>query len=494
MVLSRIAFLWFTYGLAKGTHYSSASTSFDIRPWTRAPTLLIVIAVNCVFLSLLVWAISGTYPGPTPNIVPEQRKFIVISSDDWGRWTDATAIWPNMSYWQQFHEKGVPGSDNKMNGWTYATAETANDMREFFDFLEEMNMEAGKYDHRVVITPFWTVGGPDMESMKALGCPESPNCEYRELLSDHESGLQKPPFNRGELKPVYMHGFKKRLWHPEYHARTHFDHKKWLNLLQVKKDAASLACFEMDLVCATVGYDLRSENTMFDNEKEQFGWFEKGVQTFEKIWGYKPAVHSSPHNVTGKYLANIVKQLDFVGVDNPIPGAPEDAVSTIDRARFDPFNLNFDWDTTWKLLLEELQSKSHLSLAFHAQNTFTEMYTEQQHKDLMDVFRKAIRKIREYPGVVFVTSSELHQIRTKGWSMELWSDSFVFRNYSPRPVTLKVKNLKSMFYYGPDWSGRSLELIQLNGPENDRTRERTEVGAIIHLQPNNVYELRLEEF
>jgi hypothetical protein len=95
--------------------------------------------------------------------------------------------------------------------------------------------------------------------------------------------------------------------------------------------------------------------------------------------------------------------------------------------------------------------------------------------------------------VVFVTSSELHQIRTKGWSTEVWADSFVFRNYSPQVVTLKAKNLKSVFYYGADWSGRSLELVQVSGPENDRVRERTEVGGTIRLLPNTVYELRLEE-
>ena len=120
----------------------------------------------------------------------ETKKFVVISSDDWGRWTDATAIWPNLSYWEEFHKKKIPGTDNLMNGWTYATAETACDMREFFDFLEELNMNV-KIDHQVVITPFWTVGGPDIESMKKLGCPDSPNCEYREFLSDNISGFKK---------------------------------------------------------------------------------------------------------------------------------------------------------------------------------------------------------------------------------------------------------------------------------------------------------------
>jgi len=354
-------------------------------------------------------------------------------------------------------------------------------------------MEATKFDHRVVMTPFWTVGGPDMESMKALGCPFGPKCEYRELLGDSVTGLQREPFNRGELKDIYKHGFKKRIWHPEYHARTHFDHKKWIAIMREKKDAAALACFNMSLVCATVGYDLRSENTMFDTETEQMEWFKGGVQTFEKIWGYKPAVHSSPHNVSGKFLANIVEELGLIGVDNPLPESPEATISTIDRARFDPFNLNFDYDKTWQQLLEELQNKPYLSLAYHAQNSFTTMYSPEQHNALMEIFRKTIRKLREIPGVVFVTSSELHQIRTFGYSMEVWSDSFVFRNYNLHSVKLKVKNLKAVNFYGADWSGKSLELVQLNGLENDRTHQRTEVGATITLLPNSVYELRLEQ-
>jgi len=494
MVLSRIAFLWFTYGWAKGTHYHTVP-SFSFHPWAKSQTLLSVIFANILFLSLVIWALSNSYQTPNVDILPprEVRKFVIISSDDWGRWTDATAIWPNMSYWKLYHDLGIPGTENKMNGWTYATAETACDMREFFDFMEELNMEATKFEHRVVMTPFWTVGGPDMEAMQGLGCPFSPQCEYRELLGDHVTGLQREPFNRGDLKDIYQHGFKKRFWHPEYHARSHFDHKKWLSLMRDKQDTASLACFNFSLVCATVGYDLRSENTMFEDEQQQFEWFQGGVNTFENIWGYRPAVHSSPHNVTGKYLANIVKQLGFIGVDNPIPGAPEDAVSTIDRARFDPFNINFDYEKTWKLLLEELQNKPYLSLAYHAQNSFTSMYTPEQHRELMEIFRKTVRKLREYPGVVFVTSSELHQIRTKGYSMEVWYDGFILRNYSPQPVVLKAKNLKSVYYYGADWSGKSLELVQLSGLENERIHQRTEVGATITLQPNTVYELRIEQ-
>lgn len=309
-------------------------------------------------------------------------------------------------------------------------------------------------------------------------------------------GLERPPFNRKDLREVYKHGFKRRLWHPEYHARSHFDFKKWINLMKSKKDLAALECFKFDLVCATIGYDLRSENTMFDSFEEQFNWFKGGIETFEKIWGYKPTVHSSPHNVSGKYLADIVKMLDFYGVDNPIPNISNNnynLISTIDRARFDPFSMNFNYETTWKKIQQELEQKNYIVLAYHAQNTFTEMYTRERHQELMDVIKKTIQKLREfYPHIAFVTSGELHQILMKGWSMEVWSDSFIFRNYNPQPVIIKIKNLKNFYSYGADWNGKFLELVQLSGPEDFRRKKIVEVGDIIELEPNSIYEIHIE--
>ena len=56
-------------------------------------------------------------------------------------------------------------------------------------------------------------------------------------------GLAARPFHRGDLRSAYQEGFRRRLWHPEYHGRSHFDHKAWVAYLR-EGDTVTSAYFE----------------------------------------------------------------------------------------------------------------------------------------------------------------------------------------------------------------------------------------------------------
>ena len=70
-------------------------------------------------------------------------------------------------------------------------------------------------------------------AMAETGCPSADTCEYRECLIDESTGAPSAwPHCRGDLRQLYYSGFQNRLWHPQYHGRSHFDVQAWLSYLR----------------------------------------------------------------------------------------------------------------------------------------------------------------------------------------------------------------------------------------------------------------------
>ena len=122
----------------------------------------------------------------------------------------------------------LPGS------WGRATVETAADVERLLGVIEGLNLDGVSAAHqRLVFSPYWMVGGPDYRAMAALGCPSGDKCEYRETLIDSSPGAPAAwPHCRGDLRELYYSGFRHRLWHPQYHGRSHFDVDAWLSYLR----------------------------------------------------------------------------------------------------------------------------------------------------------------------------------------------------------------------------------------------------------------------
>jgi len=419
----------------------------------------------------------------------EEPKFVVFSSDDWGRWADSAVIWPDLQAKVDFIKRGGIPQEGIM-AWELATVETRQSMMNFFQLMERLNAKAKRHEHKVVLTPFFTVGGPDFKAMRKIGCPSSETCEYKEALLDaKEWGLSMPPFNRGDLRSLYKMGFEKGLWHPEYHGLAHFNYKNWVEGLK-NEDHNGVICFDLGVVCLSNHLALRSENLIHGSLEDQMMTFRRGTQAFENFLGYKPKAHSSPHNLSGQFLVDIVTSLGFVGIDSFMQVNTTKEISKFNRMRFDPFATDFIWDKAWENIRRELNTFGNVTLAYHAQNTFDYTYSKERHQELMAIFSKTVESLRqEYPTVVFVTSSELHQIQTQGWSEELWSDGFIFRNYNKTPVQVTVRNLRHVYDFGPDWINKELLLEDLNGVLKERT---VEVGSEIELLPNVIYKVSLK--
>lgn len=446
------------------------------------------------FLTLMVFQLGGIalfLHTQMLKVLPQDEsapKFVVFSSDDWGRWADAAVIWPDLQTKKAFVERG--GSMQQgIYAWEYATVESQNSMNTFFDLMQDLNKEAPKFEHRVVVTPFFTVGGPDFREMRKQGCPTNATCKYAEsLISMDNWGLSMPPFSRGDLRSIYKQGFEKGLWHPEYHGLAHFNFKNWLEGLQ-QNDKDGVLCFELGTVCLSDRLKLRSECVMDGSIEDQIDTFKRGTTAFQTFLGYKPKAHSSPHNLSGKFLLQVLHTLGFWGVDSEVQDTESKVeISKFYRMRYDPFASDFYWENAWENIKRELLSTNTLVLAYHAQNTFDMMYSSVKHQQLLDIFAKTVTSLREeFPNVVFLTSSELHQIQTRGWSEEVWSDNLVYRNYKTSPVQVTLSNLKDLQQYGRDWNGQNLVLENINISQ----KKIVQVGENVYLEPYTAYRLSL---
>jgi hypothetical protein len=163
------------------------------------------------------------------SAVDNERVFISFGSDDWGRWSNSLPVWPN--------QEARLSATNQI-GWLsggmpmMSTAETQADIFYLRKLIEEINQNA-PYQQSLILTPYFVVAGPDYESMRGLGCPYTSTCEYRELFWHNSSGgLARQPYDRGDLRRAYFDLLRDGLWHPEYHGRSHFDTRAWVNYLR----------------------------------------------------------------------------------------------------------------------------------------------------------------------------------------------------------------------------------------------------------------------
>ncbi|CDF35978.1 unnamed protein product [Chondrus crispus] len=526
---------------------------------------------------LVPW--QGFSLGAAPPSLVSDRSFVVLSVDDFGRWTDSVPLFPTHKFMANHSDLII------RNDYWYrsATVETDQDLRNLENALTRLNFNTS-FEQKAVLTPHWIVGGPDFGAMRAAGCDVKPSsrsfdatvadtdgiaslnrpgdlfsnpsehsdrttrafssssasafstvaamrgsldpllhptkvsdqfdsCVYKEqFLSDAgPTGLDQAPYHRGDLRERYLSLWKKGLWHPEYHGRSHFSVSKWLKLLRT--DSKTQECFKNNLVCATDTTQLRSEFNGFSNKAELKTWLEEGINAFSAFWGYRPALISSPHNTWSSWLTDVAVDLSFVGAE--LAEDQEDyvqhdpALSMHDRFRFDVFYTGFNCDKAindimgllsvpvekslanrWYDFLSaiDLFRKHHppyhngipgnherfLSLMWHAQNAMSSTYSDEIYSEHMLCMEKAVRTVRESrPRTVFLTGSELHQIRKRGWSQEIWSDSIVLRNYGTKPINLGVPDLRDLYPQSPSWRGGHVLSTVLSAGMEGLSRENS---------------------
>eukprot|EP01117_Protostelium_nocturnum_P016468 TRINITY_DN6511_c0_g1_i1.p1 TRINITY_DN6511_c0_g1~~TRINITY_DN6511_c0_g1_i1.p1 ORF type:complete len:490 (+),score=102.44 TRINITY_DN6511_c0_g1_i1:64-1533(+) len=464
--------------------------------------LLVAAAIGYLFFVLFVRNEENVGLSQTPPIL-WGHKFVVYSSDDWGRWTDSVPVWPDKPTWRRWQDEG-----NALHHptWGMCGMETFEDL---IDLKKQMASLSGStqlwgmdskipFAHRPVITPYFIVGGPHYAKMKEKGCSQKnpQSCEYIErefdtmedgkVYRDGDQSIGSEPLATilrrkilAEYKNLYRDGF----WHPEYHGRNHFSDKIWIDLLK-KGNGNATKCFDWNLVCGDEYGQLRTENTNFEKWEDLADWHEKGIGTFERFWGYKPRVYNCPHNISHHDQRFVLEKLNIIATETYLNQSSKTSVSYLDRIRFDAFTTWWNTHRQLKLVSSELSQSPFAILMWHAQNWMRAVYDVKRSNDLRKIFVDSVEYLRKnHPEVVFVTSAELHQIKKQGWSEEWWSNNLILRNYREEIVLYQVKGGK--FKTTKDKKS-SLQLFNLkrNSYEGSVVEDET-----IELAPNSEYYL-----
>lgn len=468
------------------------------------------------------------------------RTFLVISGDDWGRVADSVPLFPNTTHWAAHSDLHI---SNGSLWYARAGVETVGDVQRLAHFLRALNAGV-PFSQRAVLTPHWVVGGPDFDAMRAawaanaaavaddLPADAVPAYQELPLSRDGPFGLERAPYHRPpSLRGAYLDLFRAGLWHPEFHGRSHFGTAAWLAAL--RRDAKARACFAAGLVCATDPAVLRSEfsEAALATVAAARAWLRPGVDAFEAFWGYRPAVMSSPHNVWTGVAAAAVAAEGMIGAemgeDQSWALDAEAGVRSLslhDRFRFDVFFPGFDCDAAIEGVLAALAPASSsssssggaggpaaagalagpprhvpggdnarfISLMWHAQNAMASPYAHGTYEKHMRCLSTAVRAVRAArPRAVFLTASELHQVRARGWSVETWADALVVRNYGVDSLDWVVPDLRGGYKYaaGGGWAGQALVVEDADGGEGAvplATRRGVRVGDVITIPSDAV--------
>jgi len=250
-----------------------------------------------------------------------RKIFVSIGSDDWGRWSNSLPVFSNPhARSSAVHDMGWPSGGMPM----LTTVETADDLRGLHQLLTDLNKNIRRRQ-KVVLTPFWVVGGPDFEGMKRSGCPHSDTCEYHELFWHNSSGgLDRAPFHRGDLRPLFQQLYQDGLWRPEYHGRSHFDSAAWIDYLR-KGDVFARYYFERGMTMYHWGHRDTHTNTTHSLHCEYLAddtfytksipwtreWLRAGVESFSAFWGYNTTVTSVPTHHAPDHLGQAKKCTNF---------------------------------------------------------------------------------------------------------------------------------------------------------------------------------------
>eukprot|EP00960_Hanusia_phi_P024540 723081-Hanusia_phi.AAC.1 len=391
-----------------------------------------------------------------------RRKLVVpwpavaFGSDDWGRIADTIPIFPRQEDLERTERGGWdPGA------WGRATVEQASDLYRLFDMIEGIN-EGWREEQRLVLSPYFVVGGPDYRRMRSAGCPEEETCVYAEKLLHNSTGAAASwPYCRGDLRRLYRSGFKEQVWHPQYHGRSHFDVRAWVRYL--REDETARRYFEEGMVfCNDTEQDtngklrsLLSEHVrehaipgVSENREEEINsWMEEGIGSFLRFWGFSPLVAAMPHHACLLSSGEFLFERGFLGLDNSHLGPP--LLSSL-RVGFEPCCLPLSVERARELVRWTVEEQDGLvNVQVHAQNFHS---SSSNSTEVMRRMREVVELVlwirRRYPTMVFVTESELMQLRAGGFSREVWEDRLVYRNHNEEEVKVRI-DLHSELYTPP---------------------------------------------
>ena len=367
---------------------------------------------------------------------------------------------------------------------------TAADMQRLQRFLDRVN-DRVPYAHRLLLTAYVHTSGPSVAAMRALGCPAGPACAYRRWWLHNGTdadGLGAAPYKEPGLRAAYARAFRAGHWHPEYGGGGAVDPATWLKALE--RDRVAQGCFALGLVCGR--YNVPEYAHLSGPALRAH--IASGVRAFAAFFGFSPSVTVPVDGVGPCELGEALRDAAFVGADAPHVRAW--TYRPVSRKVSPPFaerGLGAAAPVGWDPRLSAAEVKARVRqrgtpfVVFRLPATFFAAGDDAEGLEGRERRLRALVDELRADGAsrtVFVTSGELHQVALRGWSVEVWHDCAVVRNYRDGAVTFAVPKT-----FGVAGTGRvSVECLTCEGARTAAAECRP--GPFLEVQPGQVLRLR----
>lgn len=288
-----------------------------------------------------------------------------------------------------------------------------------------------------------------------------------------------------------------RLWSPQFHGGAHIHPQRWIEALSIahrdhhQTDSDAFVSYK----CLLAGYICGENFTALRSEFAAGAWSPEQIQqrtdAFAAFWGYRPRIMSSPHNTWTPALIEYLRDARiFFGIDAGsrqcarlgLTNDSQRPVSCMDREPFDTFGSFGDHRPTlrFRVLRRLLRARAGFTvIAWHAQNALSSTDSEQHASVRLEHLGEIVQFAQRQNHTVFVTNSELHQLRLRGWSCEIWSDALVFRNFLRHDILVPVPCLEDIFAEARPWRQA---LLRISRPGHGIPRSRSLQGLQTHIR------------
>lgn len=375
------------------------------------------------------------------------RKYpsVVFESDDWGACETAATI---------ADAEKIFGLYQRFGGYSevpvISTLENPTQLENLYQTLEKFRDMDGI---PAVFTAFLSLGNPDFEKIRANAF-----ARYEDI--GIEAGVPSG-WERGDLVSKWRDGFRRGVFHPEFHSTLHHTSPHlWMQRLRADGAKGELARALFELGCYCQGEHLPEYHEM--NLKQQYRWVKTGIERFERIFGFKPSAAVTSDAFPETETSWALNGIDTVCLKNCRSNNGETVVYATKPwnmqdvyAKIGDYNelrdvIYFTRNAFFESGMapgKEHSAENVLRLVERHMQTYNEPVVISSHRinyaalDEEKVAQRLLDLQRLLAGLCnmkmhFLTTFEVGQLYRKGWSMRMFGDKTIFRKWHDQAGTL----------------------------------------------------------
>ena len=350
-----------------------------------------------------------------------EHPAVVVWSDDWG-----------MNAWAPTEEayNATKHEELMQTRWSSGSLETPADLERTYQLLEAHRSGDGQ---PIVFEPYYIVGGPDYEAIRANG--------FRHYVDFGLDQGVSQGWERGDIVTKAREGIERGVWAPQYHGRTHhFSHHRWLKRLREGEARAQRMFAHHMYVCETVKERVPEHEDMAEPERKE--WVRGALSYFIRIFGFPP---TSVRNSDEAEIAWAMQGLQIrVGVADREGENQTGKHSPLcdlwyagSAINFEPFQTADQEDILTRVQAETVAAWEANRPAFissHRRN-FT-AFTDDVDNNfaVWDSYLSWLEAA--HPTNVFLTMPEVRQLWENGVSSRRYGNTLIFRNWTEKQQTM----------------------------------------------------------